>query len=258
MNSTEPDNMITSPMSETTGVSSNYENYETGKGWDQHNFAKLDKLSEATLAAELRFLPAFPSVKSTILEIGFGQGAFLTYAKNYSWRITGVEINEKLIQLGRSSGFRCKKYDELELIKDATFDLIVAFDVLEHIPQTEILKFLSTVRRLLKPGGCFLARFPNGDSPFSLPLQNGDPTHLNHIGSGKIKFYAQTLNFDLPYVGSAALPIRNVGITRMLHRTITFPIKRLLNLMIKMIFFPTSQFEFISSNLTAVFKKPPQ
>jgi 2-polyprenyl-3-methyl-5-hydroxy-6-metoxy-1,4-benzoquinol methylase len=261
MSPTEPDNPdnIASPStSERDEEGSRYEHYETWKGWDQDNFAKLDNLSKATISAELRFLPTFPSEESTILEIGFGQGSFLAYAKNFSWRIIGVEINEKLIDVASKAGFVCKRPNDLDSIPEATFDLIVAFDVLEHIPNTEIIKFLSNIWHLLKPEGCLIARFPNGDSPFSLPLQNGDPTHLNHIGSGKIKFYAQTLNFELPYVGPSALPIRNVGPFRMAHRIITYPLKRLLNLLIRVIFFPTVQIEFISPNMTAVFKKPRQ
>ena len=44
-------------------------------------------------------------------------------------------------------------------IKDSFFDIVLSFDVLEHIPDVDA--HLSEVRRVLKPGGLYLFQTPN-------------------------------------------------------------------------------------------------
>ena len=58
---------------------------------------------------------------------------------------------------------------DLSNLKGDNYDLIVAFDVLEHIPQEDLPSF-KKVQRLLKEDGSFIARFPNCDSPFGLKI----------------------------------------------------------------------------------------
>ena len=63
-------------------------------------------------------------------------------------------------------------------------DLVLAFDVLEHVPKAVALGFWRDVMRVLKPGARAVLRFPNGDFPFGLGHQNADVTHVNAIGRG--------------------------------------------------------------------------
>jgi hypothetical protein len=46
-----------------------------------------------------------------------------------------------------------------------------------------IVDFKLDVKRVLKPGGRFIARCPNGDSPFRLVNQNGDVTQVTSIAA---------------------------------------------------------------------------
>ena len=46
-----------------------------------------------------------------------------------------------------------------ELAETEQFDLVLSFDVIEHIPDTE--RHLLEVRRVLKPGGSYLLQTPN-------------------------------------------------------------------------------------------------
>ena len=41
----------------------------------------------------------------------------------------------------------------------ATFDILISFDVFEHIPDSDA--HLIEVRRVLRPGGCYLLQTPN-------------------------------------------------------------------------------------------------
>ena len=54
---------------------------------------------------------------------------------------------------------------KLKIIGDGSLHIVVAFDVLEHIPQEKLLHFLCEVNRVLRVGGFFIARFPQMEIP---------------------------------------------------------------------------------------------
>ena len=58
-------------------------------------------------------------------------------------------------------------------LPDNSFDVVVSVEVLEHVEEDEL--FLDQVRRVLKPGGCFLMTTPNGDY-----VANKNPDHKRH------------------------------------------------------------------------------
>jgi SAM-dependent methyltransferase len=63
-------------------------------------------------------------------------------------------------------------------IPDESADLVTMNQGLHHLPQTDIMKFLGEVRRILRPGGLFIVREhnarpvtpPSVRNPFLLPL----------------------------------------------------------------------------------------
>ena len=63
------------------------------------------------------------------------------------------------------------------------FDLIVAFDVMEHMSWEQLLVLFDTLAALLKSGGHVLARFPNAQSPLGCVTQNGDWTHRSALSA---------------------------------------------------------------------------
>jgi len=188
-------------------------------------------------------------------EIGFGNGSFLKFAKEKNWKIYGTEINKNLVKKAIECGYNVTHTDNLLSYKDNTFDLVVAFDVMEHIPQDEVLNFISQVKRTLKKDGFFIARVPNGDSPFGLVNQNGDITHLTTIGSGKIFYFAALSNMEVIFVGEEAQPLIGTSLLFLGHRLIALPIKKILNLITRLIFFPRSNIAFYSLNLTMIYRK---
>jgi cyclopropane fatty-acyl-phospholipid synthase-like methyltransferase len=55
---------------------------------------------------------------------------------------------------------------------------LFAVDFIEHISKDDLMHFLKLAQAALKPGGCLILRYPNGDSPFvGLNLFN-DITHV--------------------------------------------------------------------------------
>lgn len=127
---------------------------------------------------------------------------------------------------------------------------------MEHIPQNSLTEFINEVKRVLKVGGVFIARVPNGDSPFGLLNQNGDVTHITTIGSGKAHYFAKKCAMQVVFLGGEAQPVSGNTLLGVTHRIISLPIKKLLHIVTNLIFFPRSTISFYSSNLTLIFTKP--
>ena len=80
-----------------------YSGYEEWKEWQ----GKLDEVPSATnhdyFSREMK-RANIPS-GSRILEVGFGNGEFLQWAKVNGFKISGVEIRKKLYQLAKEKQF---------------------------------------------------------------------------------------------------------------------------------------------------------
>jgi 2-polyprenyl-3-methyl-5-hydroxy-6-metoxy-1,4-benzoquinol methylase len=255
-------NMDTSSKKHQSNVSnkaveSSYgDNYLKWMNWgNSSDFGKITKYERTYFTSEImKTNRSFPA-KSNVLEIGFGNGSFLTYAKEKQWNICGTELNEDLVKTAIYCGFKVSHSDNLLAYGDNTFDLIVAFDVLEHIPQNVLTDFIVEIKRILKNNGFFIARFPNGDSPFGLSNQNGDITHITTIGSGKVSYFAAQSNMEVTYLGGESQPLFGTSALIFTHRLISIPIKKILQFITNIVFFPRSKVVFYSMNLTAIFKK---
>lgn len=191
-----------------------------------------------------------------VLEIGFGNGCFLAYARKRGWKVYGSEASAALVMAANRAGYHAITPAEVATLRDNSFDLIVAFDVFEHIAPEEVPEFLAQLRTKLIPGGAILARFPNGDSPLSMSNQNGDSTHAQAIGTNKLRFFANAAHLEVAHIGPEAYPIRTGSTATTLYRAAIIPVRKLIDAAIKAIYFPGSEVYFTSPNLTAVLRKP--
>lgn len=134
----------------------------------------------------------------TVLEIGCGPGLMLGAFRRRGWRAMGIERNEEVAaEARRSQGVEVVTTPVEGLPPDARFDLIVMFNVLEHIAEPVLL--LRQCARRLNPGGRVLINVPNfaswqarfaGRNWFHLDV----PRHLTH-------FTPQTLSMTLERAG---------------------------------------------------------
>jgi SAM-dependent methyltransferase len=104
---------------------------------------------------------------STVLEIGAGVGALgSVLARRY--RYLGLEPDAASYELARprieAAGGRIEPIAYSELAGDEKFDLVCAFELLEHLPDDAAA--LTAWRELVRPGGRLLVSVPAGPHRF--------------------------------------------------------------------------------------------
>lgn len=174
----------------------NYDGYLGWKRWDKKTFGVV------TPGSRFSFHQTFKhglKKKSRILEIGFGNGELLTYFHTQGHQVVGVEINSTLVDRANNFGYEAYSgavWDIAEL-QSESFDLIVAFSVVEHLTHDELNAFFLWARERLNDSGAMCLKFPEGASPFGLGYQNGDFTHVSCLTKSKIELLCNVNNLDL-------------------------------------------------------------
>ena len=161
------------------------------------------------------FESLLPSNRRCILDVGSGPGYFLLHGKERGWNTLGVEPSQRAAQHSRSLGLDIVEvFLTADSAKDlGTFDVIQMSEVLEHVPNPEML--LKIAYQLLAPGGIICIVVPNDYNPFQLALRKvsdiepwwvSPPHHINYF------------NFD-----SISQLLGRCGFTEMTRQS-TFPI----------------------------------
>jgi hypothetical protein len=190
-----------------------YDDYIAFKSWD----GGCSGVENEAYAIEMGRTGIEPP--ASLLEIGFGEGRFLDWAAARGYSVTGVEIIEPLVEAARRRGHRALHGAAQAVLDSAErFDLIVAFDVLEHLTVDEIVGFFRFAGSMLNQGGRLIARFPNGSSPFGLYYQNGDITHITVLSAQRIFQIATPLGFELLGAFNAARPLSGGGHSRLARK----------------------------------------
>lgn len=100
-----------------------------------------------------------------MLEIGCSTGAGLAAAAQSGWTVTGVELSTEAVERAKRRELNGDVYAcrlEEAPLPDASQDVVVMFDVLEHIEPAA--KTLAAAFRVLTRGGLLLIVTPNATS----------------------------------------------------------------------------------------------
>jgi SAM-dependent methyltransferase len=204
-----------------------YEGYIDWKLWTDETFGRFSQEDMLYFAAETGLhAPA----KVRVLELGFGNGAVLGWLRSIGADVFAVELNPVLVQRGRKLLGEQNVFgdmrDEALTARAGTFDCIVSFDVVEHLPHDELATLLVRMRELLTSNGRIILRFPNGDSPLGRIYQHGDPTHVTTIGKYKLEYWAGRAGLEVQTLRAPAMPTRGGGLARWAKRSMMLFVRR--------------------------------
>ena len=135
------------------------------------------------LALALELIPQ----GSDILELGCGAGIPMTAALAEGRTVTGVDISTTQLEMARRNvpGATFIQADMTTLVfEPASFDAVMAFYSLSHVPRDEQAELISRIRGWLRPGGLFLASMGADDEPGDVePGWLGVDMYFSHFGA---------------------------------------------------------------------------
>jgi SAM-dependent methyltransferase len=149
------------------------------------------------LARALELIP----VGSDVLDLGCGAGVPMTRALAAGRHVTGVDISARQVELARAAvpeaTFIRADMSGLDL-SPASFDAVVAFYSLTHVPRADLPGLLAAVRGWLRPGGLLIASMGAQDAPDAVEQDwLGAPMFFSHHGAKKNRALVRQAGFEL-------------------------------------------------------------
>jgi len=174
-----------------------------------------------------------------LLEIGFGEGLFLDWARESGFNISGVEINHDFYVLAKERGHNVYLGDAKEVLQnlDKKYNGIFLFDVLEHLSLEEVSGLFDFFRTILGKKGKILARVPNGGSPFGRYLQNSDATHVTALTGSKLQDIAQLSGLEVKRIYNGARTRKTGAHKNWLLKSIAYGLRDLIQLAIGYLYY---------------------
>lgn len=232
------------------------DNYRAWKDWDREGFGKLTEEARLYYDAELA-RAGIDGKALSVLEVGFGNGQFAGWCLAKGYNVAGTEVDPELVDRARETGMDAHLASDglTQTWSAASFDLVCAFDVLEHLTHDEIIAMLNEFRTLLRPGGRVIARFPSGDSPFSLGMYNGDITHRSHLGWGAVRQICLEVGLEPHQIRHPMLPIRGLGMKRAVRRSLVALVRWVVRGFLRTFFFDGTP-RVVDPNMLIVLRNP--
>jgi len=138
-----------------------------------------------------------------VLELGCGAGTPMSATLAAGRHLTGVDISHAQLALARAAvpGATFVQGDLTTLDwPDATFDAVVAFYVLTHVPRDAHAVLFARIRRWLRPGGIFLASLGVEDDPGGIePDWLGVDMYFSHFSAPRNRRLVEAAGFTIEW-----------------------------------------------------------
>jgi SAM-dependent methyltransferase len=140
------------------------------------------------------------SRSASIADLGCGSGFLLDVLSGLGFStLHGVDISAEQVQLAQARFPTVQQGDVFAFLKNSAgaFDVVFAFDLIEHLTRAEAIKFCDLVHCALRPGGRFIIQTPNGDAPLVGAVFNGDLTHETLFTPHSLRHLLRSCGFDV-------------------------------------------------------------
>jgi len=140
------------------------------EGFDHIAQRHAEWAGRTRVAERARYLAAFCDAVpkgARVLELGCGAGGLVTSQLASRYRLTGVDISAKSIEMvAKVPGAEFLHQDMTQVqFPPATFDGVAAFFSIIHVPREEHATLLSRIGDWLRPGGIFVGTLGVFDAP---------------------------------------------------------------------------------------------
>ncbi len=167
------------------------------------------------------FGTSFPGDRSAlILDIGPGECELAEYLRDHHGyrEVEVLDMSPEVIAVATELGFQASLTDDtVEYLsaREAAYDVISLFHVLEHVPKPVVIPLLTAVRGALRSGGRLLIEVPNmGDPLNGLYFRYADFTHEVGFTEESLVYVLRQAGFGdvifLPQNGASGVVTRAV------------------------------------------------
>lgn len=131
--------------------------WEYARAGDYHRNLDLNWSYAPTYLRKMHFVRLWLDAlghEARVLDAGCGEGVLVEEYSAKGWNVAGIDLHY--------SSQWVRQGDILSMPYNAkSFDAVLLLDVFEHIAFVDQLRVLQEIKRVLKPGGNFLASIPN-------------------------------------------------------------------------------------------------
>lgn len=141
-----------------------------------------------------------------VYDLGFGSGAFLEFASRRGLRVVGVDSNPGFVQRAKAHGWNVCLDDVTKPAGHFEKGMNVVCDnLLEHLDETALRRFLSHLGLFLSPGGRLLVIVPNKRGFMS------DPTHQTLVDDAVMQRLLPETSLELLHTFWHPIPFSCIG-----------------------------------------------
>ncbi len=165
----------------------------------EDRFRGSEKEIQARQRFYLQYVERAPEPTAPVVDIGCGRGEWLTELRERGIKSFGIDSNVVSVERCQHDGLDVRQEEALSFLNSvdpASIRVITLFQVIEHLSLGNLIEMLRASLVALKPGGVWLAEFPNiqmlsvGASSFWL-----DPTHVRPLHPLLVSFIAEQVGF---------------------------------------------------------------
>jgi 2-polyprenyl-3-methyl-5-hydroxy-6-metoxy-1,4-benzoquinol methylase len=178
-----------------------YQRYETSRGYAPTSLIYEHEQKRASHLTRFisQHFPADPD--AAILDLGCGHGTLVSSLRQVGYkRLEGIDLSPEQITIAERLGITGVRQgnliNELAGMANSSRNVIITFDVIEHLPKAELITLAEEIYRVLAPDGSWLIHTVNGASPLAGRMRYGDLTHQLAFTTESLAQLLRTAGFE--------------------------------------------------------------
>lgn len=191
------------PMPSANTLKTLYDREEWFEGGERGGYADYDAQTEPSLHLVKELLARFEGQdrELAVLDVGCGYGTHLRIAADQGWQCFGIETSQHARDTARERhGDLLTVVERAEDLLPKRFDLVLMFEVIEHLPDPYALLFTLFGRDAIGPETLLVISTPNARSHSAVSnpaawAYRHPPSHLTFFSAKSLQLLLQRLLF---------------------------------------------------------------